>query len=354
METLIEEFYKADIHLERLMGRKLFIDKGSYEICGITQSGKTKLVKSYLTSLKKKSYLYIDCADERIKPKPFSGALVTFCRQYDIQTLVLDNYTPEITIPPLSQLLVISQRPHLQKILPTLWLYPLDYEEFLAFEHKYDSTALNHYLQLGGLPVMHKILPEERVRYIQEKLRLHLDDIEFAILSYVAKQNATLLSAFSIYERLKQKQRISKDKTYASFKALLQKHYIFELAKFNHPKATKKLYLGDIFFKMALDTTKHFGRLFENMVFLELVKHNKEPFFADEIDFYLPSQDEIVLCKPFADERRLFQKLESIEAFIFSYNVKKITIVTMSKEAHISHPLSEVEMVPFDIWALGD
>ncbi len=354
MEILLEELYKADIHLERFLDRKLFIDKGSYEICGITQSGKSKLVKSYLTSLRKRSYLYIDCADERIETEAFNSALGAFCRQHEIQTLVLDNYNPSIVTPVVPQLIVISQRPHLKKSLPTLWLYPLDYEEFLAFEHKYDSTALNHYLQLGGLPAMHRVVPEERVRFIQDRLRLALDENEFDILAFCAKHIATHLSPFSIYERLRQKRRISKDKTYASFKALLQKRYLHEVAKFEHPKAAKKLYVADIFFKTAFDVNKHFGRLFENLVFLELFKKGHTLYYADEIDFYLPQKDEIVLCKPFADERRLFQKLESIEAFIFSYNVKRITAVTMSKEGSLSHPLSQVQMLPFDVWALGD
>jgi hypothetical protein len=57
---------------------------------------------------------------------------------------------------------------------------------------------------------------------------------------------------------------------------------------------------------------------------------------------------------PFSDERTLFKKLEQIEAFIFTHQVKKITSITMNREGGVSHPLSEVEMIPFDIWALGD
>ena len=57
---------------------------------------------------------------------------------------------------------------------------------------------------------------------------------------------------------------------------------------------------------------------------------------------------------PFADERVLFKKIESIEAFLFTYQIKKVTAITMSKEGSMSHPLSIVEMIPFDIWALGD
>ena len=353
MEILLQEYYKTDISVERFNPRKLFLDGGSYQICGITQSGKTKLVKSYLGGLKKRSYLYLDCKDERIDTDALSASLGEFCLQNSIDTLVLDNYTPDITLPNVSQLIVVSAYPY-DLPLQTLWLYPLDYEEFLAHEHKYDSSALNHYLQLGGLACMHRLSPDERALYVQQKLRLALGEIEFEMLKFTARFNATPLSAFSIYERLKQKRKISKDKTYEAYKALLKKRYLFEVGKYAHPRAVKKLYLADIYLKTALTTDKHFGRLFENLIFLELQKKSKESYYLENVDFYLPQNNEIILCKPFADERSVFKKVESLEAHLFAYNIKKITAVTMSKEAIISHPFSSIEMIPFDIWALGE
>ncbi len=353
MEILLQEYYKTDISLEKFNPRKLFIDGGSYQICGITQSGKTKLVKSYLSELKKRSYLYLDCKDERIDKDALNASLGDFCLQNSIDTLVLDNYEPSIKVPNVSQLIVISEKPEME-YLQTLWLYPLDYEEFLAHEHKYDSSALNHYLQLGGLACMHRLSPDERTLYVQQKLKLILSEIEFEMLKFIARFSATPLSAFSIYERLKQKRKISKDKTYEAYKALLKKRYLFEVGKYAHPRAVKKLYLADIYLKTALTTDKHFGRLFENLIFLELQKKNQECHYLENVDFYLPRNNEIILCKPFADERSVFKKVESLEAYLFAYNIKKITAVTMSKEANISHPFSKVEMVPFDIWALRE
>ena len=90
------------------------------------------------------------------------------------------------------------------------------------------------------------------------------------------------------------------------------------------------------------------------MVFLELFKSNQICYYDDSIDFYLRDKNEVILCKPFADERTLFKKLEEIEEFIFTHTIKKITAVTMNKESYISHPFSKVEMIPFDIWAIGD
>jgi len=354
MEILLEEFYKTDLQLEKYHQRKVYIDEKSYQINGITQSGKTKLIKNYLLSLKKTSYLYIDCSDIRIDVEALNATLPSFCNKNKIDILALDNYTEEFNFPNVSQLLVASQVHCKLPYLETIQLYPLDYEEFLAYEHKFDSSALNHFVQLGGFPVMHKINTDERIIFLQKILRASLDDVEFDIMKLCAKFISQKLSAFTLYERLKQSRKISKDKLYRSFESLREKNYIHLLEKYEHAKATKKVYLCDSSLKSALSIEKNFGRLFENMVYLELLKSKTECYYEDGIDFYLPQSDEILLCKPFADERRLFKKLESIEAFIFSYGVRKITVITMNKEGTISHPLSKVDIIPFDIWALGD
>ncbi|MDD2791444.1 MAG: ATP-binding protein [Sulfurimonas sp.] len=354
MEILLEELYKTDLQIDKFHDRKLFLDENSYQINGISKSGKSALVKNYLLSLKKSSYLYIDCIDVRIDIKELNSTLAEFCTKNKIDVLALDNYTDAIVFPNVTQLITVSEQHYQIDFLETLRLYPLDYEEFLAFEYKYDSSALNHFFQLGGLPSMQKVNADVRSIYVQKVLQSALDIMEFDVLCFCAKMMAQKLSAFTIYERLKNSRKISKDKLYKVFDALLAKGYMHQLQKFNHPNATKKLYLCDISLKTALTIEKHFGRLFENMVFLELLKSNVECYYEDGIDFYLPDTEEIILCMPFADERSLFKKIEQIEAFIFSYQVKKITAITMNREGGISHPLSRVEMIPFDIWAIGD
>ena len=354
MEILLEEFYKTDINLEKYHDRKIFIDENSYQINGITQSGKSKLVKNYLLGLKKNSYIYINCNDIRIDIEKLNTTLATYINKNKIDVLVLDNYKKAIKFVNVSQLIITSQTHFNFDFLETITLFPLDYEEFLAYEHKYDSSALNHFFQLGGLPVMHKIASDDRNIFLQNVLKKSLDDVAFDIMVFCAKVVSQKVSAFTIYERLKLTRKISKDKLYKSFLELHEKNYIHLLAKFNYPKATKKIYLSDISFKSALSIEKNFGKLFENMIYLELLKSNTECYYDDGIDFYLPSNDEIILCKPFVDERTLFKKLESIEAFIFTHSIKKVTAVTMNKEGSISHPLSQVDIIPFDIWALGD
>lgn len=354
MQSLLEEFYKTDLHSEKFVVRKVQIEQESYQIHGITKSGKTRLVKHYLLGLKKSSYLYIDCRDIRINIEELNVELATFCNRNKISALVLDNYKPEIKITNVSQLIITTEERYELDFLKSIELYPLDYEEFLAYEHKYDSSALNHFFQLGGFPLMHTVVSDEKNIVVQQFLHAALDEMEFDILCLCAKMMSQKLSAFTIYERLKQTRKVSKDRLYKSFESLSRKRYIHQLEKFDHTKAIRKIYLCDTSLKSALSREKNFGRLFENMIYLELIKSDVVCYYEDDVDFYIPSANEIILCKPFVDERRLFKKLESLEAFIFTHSIVKVSVVTMNTEGRVSHPLSKVEMIPFDIWALGD
>ncbi|WP_345993174.1 ATP-binding protein [Sulfurimonas sp. HSL-1716] len=354
MEILLEELYKIDLTASHYVQRKLQLDSQSYQINGIAQSGKTELVKAYLLTRKKSSYLYIDADDVRIEVDELNEKLQNFCTSNKIDILVLDNYHPEIKIINVSQLIVCSRRHYELDFLISKTLYPLDYEEFLAFESRYDSTAVSHYLQIGGFAAMHRISTDNRAKYIQEKFRYALSALEFDILLTAARFAGQKLSAFNVYEKLKLKRKISKDMLYRSFETMTTDGYIHQLSKLAHPKATKKIYLCDIVFKHTITIQKNFARIFENMVFLEMFKNETECFYDEGVDFYIPKRSEIILCMPFADERTLFKKLESIEAFIFSNQVQKITCVTMSKEGTISHPMSQVEIIPFAEWALSD
>jgi predicted AAA+ superfamily ATPase len=352
MENLLEKFYKQDLHVYSYIERKVRLDGQSTQINGISQSGKTSLIKHTLLQEKKSSYLYIDCNDIRIDTTLLNDILGKFCKENDIECVALDNYRPEIIPPNVRRLIIASEIHYDFSSLKTIRLYPLDFEEFLAFEHKFDSTALNHFFQLGGFAAMHRIPSEERSLYIQSSLRHALNDIEFDLMLMAARMAAQKVSSYTLYERLKTERKISKDMLYKNMDALTEKGYLHQLAKFEHPRATKKLYLCDIALKNALSTQKHFGRLFENMIYLEMLKHGLEFYYAEGIDFYIPHQRRAILCIPFGNREMLFKKIEGIEAFIVTHDIANVEVVTMSSEAELSHPFVKVEMIPFAIWAL--
>ena len=355
MEILLEEFYKQDLQALQYIERHYFLEEEtSYQLNGITQSGKSYLIKHTLLECKKSSYLYIDCKDLRIDISELNKELTRFCNQNDIKIVALDNYREEITLPKVKQLIIASVEHFNCPDLENMTLYPLDYEGFLAFENRYDESALNHFFQLGGLPGMHRISAQERVRYLQKSFKDALSEIGFDIFQLAANLMTQKVSAFMLYERLKTKRKISKDKLYTNLETLVTQGYLHQLKKYQHLKATKKLYLCDIAIKNAFTTQKHFGRLFENMVYLEMLKKEFELYYEEEIDFYLPSQNRVVLCMPFGNQEALFKKIEKIEAFIITHGVKLVEVVTMTNESSLQHPFVHVEMIPFSIWALTE
>lgn len=354
MEILLEEFYKQDLHAPQYIERHYFLEAGSYQINGITQSGKTALIKHSLLQKRKSTYLYMDCSDLRIDFKQLNLILARFCNQNEITTLALDNYVDAINLPKIKTVIIASVERHDYPQLQQMQLYPLDYEGFLAFEPRYDESALNHYFQLGGFPGMHRVGSEDRIRYVQRSLKNALSDIAFDILTLGSNLMSQRVSAFMLYERLKTSRKISKDKLYTNFATLIRHGYLHQLQKYNHTKAIKKLYLCDIAIKNALSTQKHFGRLFENMIYLEMLKKGFEFYYDEEIDFYIPQQHRIVLCMPFGNQEALFKKIEKIEGYIIHHGITKVEVVTMTNTSSLQHPFVPVEMIPFSIWALTE
>ncbi|MFT7004049.1 MAG: putative AAA+ superfamily ATPase [Sulfurimonas sp.] len=125
MENLLQELYKTDIHLEKIHFRKISLENLSYQINGISQSGKSNLVKHYLLGLKKNSYLYIDCNDTRLEVDKLNETLTRFCNANKIDTLVLNHYKANIKIPNVTQLIICSETHFDIDYLTTIELYPL-------------------------------------------------------------------------------------------------------------------------------------------------------------------------------------------------------------------------------------
>ncbi|MEW5831639.1 MAG: ATP-binding protein [Campylobacterota bacterium] len=353
MTTLLEEYYRYDLNNSGFIERKTAIGEESILLVGIAQSGKTSLLKSHLLGMKKSHYLYLDCRDLRLDVNELNNVLKPFCKEHKISVLALDNYREGIELFDIAQLILTSEYP-LDVPFKTLELNLLDFEEFLAFEPKFDSTALNHFFQLGGFPAMHRIHPSERLLYLQKTLIRALEPIELDIVSQASKMVTQKVSAYNLYERLKGERKISKDKLYLHVQSLIDRRYLLMLSKYDHPSAVKKLYLCDTAIKQALNLQKHFGRVFENLVYLELVKHKIDCYYEEGIDFYLPARSQIILALPFANEHALFKKVETLEGFIITHGVREIIAVTMNLESTLSHPIARIEMVPFPQWTLAE
>jgi predicted AAA+ superfamily ATPase len=351
---MLDALYNLSNKKPNLINRKCKITKPFTIIKGAAKTGKTSIIKQYLSTLPSASYLYIDLNDLRIDIAIIKQELISFCRDNKIQTLVIEAYDVSVPLPNVSQIILSTEETLEIEGFETLNVYNLDFEEFLAFDSRYDSleNAFTHFLQTSSYPELYFAHQDNRQKQMQNILRLSLNPLELQMMIHSAKLVGQKVSAFQMYERLKQQQKLSKDMFYKTFYGLMDKGYLYWVEKYEHARATKKLYTLDFNIKNALTLQKDFSRLFETLVFLEMLKRGSEIYYADGIDFYMPKENRIVLTMPFSNEDVLFKKIESIEAFIIENGVLYVEVVTMSAETKLGLPYAIIEMMPFVQWAI--
>ncbi len=351
---MLDALYNLSNKKPNLISRKCQITKPFTIIKGAAKTGKTSIIRQYLSALASASYLYIDLNDLRIDSAVVRQELATFCTENTIHTLVIEAYDKSIPLPNVSQIILSTEETLELDGFETLNVYNLDFEEFLAFDSRYDSleNAFTHFLQTSSYPELYFAHQDNRQKQMQNILRLSLNPLELQMMIHSSRLVGQKVSAFQMFERLKQQQKLSKDMFYKTFYSLIDKGYLYWVEKYEHARATKKLYTLDFNIKNALTLQKDFSRLFETLVFLEMLKRGSEIYYADGIDFYMPKENRIVLTMPFSNEDVLFKKIESIEAFIIENGVLHVEVVTMNAETKLGLPYAIIEMMPFVQWAI--
>ena len=351
---MLDTLYNLSNKKTNLIPRKYQVINAFTIVKGASKTGKTSIIKQYLSSLQSDSFLYIDLNDLRIDKEVIKDELQSFCIANKIHTLVIEAYEKDIPLPNVSSVILSTEEDLTIEGFNRLNVYNLDFEEFLAFDTRYDSldTAFTHFLQTSSYPEMYFVHQDHRQKQLQNILKLSLNPLELQIMMHSAKLLGQKVSAFQMFERLKLQQKLSKDMFYKTFYGLIEKGYLYWIEKFEHARATKKLYTLDFNIKNTLTLQKDFSRLFETLVFLEMLKRGSKIYYADGIDFYLPEENRIVLTMPFSNEDVLFKKIESIEAFIIENGVVHVEVVTMNAETKLGLPYAIVEMMPFVQWAI--
>lgn len=351
---MLDALYNLSNKKTNLIPRKHQIESSFTIVKGAGKTGKTSIIKQYLSSLPSTSFLYIDLKDLRIDKETIKDELPQFCIDNKIHTLVIEGYEEDIQLPNVSAVILSTEENLEIEGFERLDVYNLDFEEFLAFDTRYDSldTAFTHFLQVSSYPELYFVHSDHRQKQLQNILKLSLNPLELQIMMHSAKLLGQKVSAFQMFERLKLQQKLSKDMFYKTFYGLMEKGYLYWIEKFEHSRATKKLYTLDFNIKNILTLQKDFSRLFETLVFLEMLKRGSEIYYADGIDFYLPKENRIVLTMPFSNEDVLFKKIESIEGFIIENSVVHVEVVTMNAETKLGLPYAVIEMMPFVQWAI--
>jgi predicted AAA+ superfamily ATPase len=333
--------------------RKTYLpEKGDVNLYGPRGCGKSALILDYIKAYTEPT-LYIDLED----PNLILTALETlslddYIKEEKIHTLILDHYEPDMleSYPLVSRLIVISRVPlHEGRFIP-LDMKPLDYEEFLAFEHNSTATStFNRFLRVGTLPNVAKPGQDsilEHKAFFQRQFTAN----EQSLLLILSQHNGQLLTTHQIYTYAKEHFRISKDFVYSTIKRF-EEEGIIHFIENAVAKGAKKMVLYDFAFTKYLTSQQPFISQFDTMLALSLIKHNI-PFKSMGIHGYITQNHTLIIPAPFDSEEGFWVKAQNKFNLYHKRNVQKVIVVTVTNAYSFSVGDIDFEALPFYEWTV--
>jgi hypothetical protein len=350
LEILYENKIQHSIFLERKIK---IIDKYTI-LVGAKLSGKTYLIYDYIQSNKDKEYLYIDL--NNLKDLEFhSNKLQKFIYEKNIKILVIENYDYSFLLPKVSSIILsCSYYKHIDNF-SFLKVMPLDFEEYLSFDNKHQNAinSFNSFLRYGNIAEIINYNELHKVHRNYEIIKLsYTNETINKIYELLIKNSAQAKSTFLLYTLLKRQIKISKDFFYKTIKIFENNYSIIYCSKYDSPKAVKKIYCYNHSFVDNVTYSKNFSYQFSNMIFLELYTKYEDIFYSDDIDFYIFSNQSIILSIPFYNNIILSKITSKILKSIQNLNCNNITIVTISHKDSIFLDNIPCEILPFYEWAI--
>ncbi len=335
--------------------RKAIPQAARLAISGPPGSGKTHLLLDRCRQHEGDA-LYLDLADSRLQHATLAQELSALMTDRNITLLALDGWCDQLSLEilPPRVLLGCDDPRHVPPGFTHHRLWPLDFEEFLAFQKRADDPEgqFADYLRLGGLPELLGLDELHRLRRYQERLALMLPDpIARHLYSYYLERSGFSLSPHQAYTALKSRIKISKDKLYRLTHELIAAHQLIAIDKHGTDRAPQKLFGYDFALRQAVTFQKAFSRTFEAMVSLELIKQGRHPLYADYIDALLPDESRAVIALPFPTPESLQVRLAALGR---SPLAERVEFVTMGFSYQRDEPRRTVEAVPFWEWALRE
>jgi len=355
MKTL-EACYEYEFNKINFLERKIKISHPKTILLGPPKCGKSYLIYDYLSNFKSQDYIYIDLFDLKNEIEDIESNLKVFIQEHKIKVLVIENYNFDFKLPKCDNIIITTQLNNSISGFKKLFIQALDFEEFLLHDTKHQNitNSFNTFLKYGNLPEIISYDIQNKERRVQEVLRLfckdstHLNIIQILLCNIDEKK-----SIYQLYTTLKKKIKISKDKFYDVCKIYEENKIIFFIEKYNQTKAVKKIYSYNHSFVNAISHTKKFKHEFTNMVFLELNNKYDHIYYLDNIDFYIPQSESIILSIPFFNDLILNSITKKLLNITIEHKISAITIVTISNTKTFFLEDLEVQILPFYEWALG-
>ena len=351
---LLEYYQNQRFTTENYVPRKCQLPSiGDINLFGVRGAGKTTMIFDLLSQEEEKETLYIDMEDPNLI---FNNLTTLSLQQYidreGMTLLILDHYTP-LTLPafPNVKRLIILSRIALEgSALTPVELFPLDYEEFLAFESTIaQSSGFNHFLRSGTLPLLARS-QKTHLQAMKTFFQSSFDESEQKLLLILAQHHTKHLTTHQIYMFAKEKFKVSKDWLYKTMKLFTQEKLVLFIDD-RYQKSGKKMLLFDFAFAKYLTIGQPFILQFDTMIALALTKHHIEVETLG-IHGYVSKNNELIIPAPFESEESMWVKSQNKFSLYKKYGIRKVTIVTVANAYEYDIEKIHFEALPFDEWSV--
>ena len=349
------EYYQNQLpNSENFVPRKSQLpNEGDINLYGVRASGKTSIILDYLCELQNDELLYIDLED----PNLIFNTLELLTLQHyidknNITILVLDHYKEGLlsSFPNVLRLIVLTRIPLKDKNFTPIELFPLDYEEFLAFEtSSAQNRGFNHFLRSGTLPLLARS-QKTSTQAMKTFFQSSFDIQEQKLLLLLAQHHTKHLTIHQLYTFAKEKFKVSKDWLYKTIKYFTEEKLILFIDD-RYQKSGRKMLLFDFAFAKYLTLGQPFIIQFDTMIALALIKHHIEVKTLG-IHGYVTQNNELIIPAPFESEDSLWIKSQNKFSLYKKYGIQKVTIVTVTNAYEYDIEKLHFEALPFDEWSV--
>ena len=387
---------------------KFLEDKRIIIISGMRRVGKSTLLMEIIMHLKSKTknYCYINFEDEsflNFEAKDFEKLNEILMETYgvadyyffdEIQNIInFESFVRRLQDDGKKIFITGSNSSLLSKEFGTkltgryklFELYPFSFKEFLAknnlsfrddlifsTEDKAQiKLSFTNYMHFGGVPEYLENKDTDYIKTIYENI-LFRDIISRyniknqKILRELINILSTNISSSFTYNSLKKSLSLSNAITVKEYISYLSNTYLFfEVLRFDYSirkqlSFPRKIYIIDpAFFNIVGVTFKtNFGRIFENLVFLELKRRNKDVFYFQkekECDFTIRCENKvsevIQACYLFTKENRA-REIEGLLEAIKEFKLKEGIILTYEHQENLIVEGKRIIIKPIWKWLL--
>lgn len=351
---LLEYFQNQRYQTENYIPRKCQLPEGEdINLFGVRGAGKSTIIFDLMQEEDAETTLYIDLEDPNLIFQSISAlSLQQYIDREGITLLILDHYTQGYlpSFPNVHRLIVLSRMPLHDPALQPVELFPLDYEEFLAFKSSTaPSSGFNHFLRAGTLPLVARS-QKTPLLAMKNFFQSAFNENEQKLLLVLAQHHTKHLTIHQIYMFAKEHFKVSKDWLYKTMKHFTEEKLVLFMED-RHQKSGKKMLLFDFAFAKYLTLGQPFIVQFEAMVALSLIKHRIEAQTLG-IHGYITAKDELIIPAPFESEESLWVKSQSKFSLYKQYGIRKVTIVTVANSYEYTIEKLHFEALPFDEWSV--